>query len=93
MSAERFSAWYFTQPELIQELVVYGPPFLVSVLICLALGGRVRLMLLAWRFDPTLAASFDTLRAQAADDAEAEWTHDAKASVDELVARRSRGLR
>ena len=48
MSTERFSAWYFTQPELIQQLVLYGPPLLVSIVIGLALGGRVRLMWLAW---------------------------------------------
>ena len=47
MSTERFSAWYFAQPELIQELVVYGPPFLVSVLVCLALGGRVEVDIVA----------------------------------------------
>ena len=41
MSTERFSAWYFTQPELIQLLVLYGPPLLVSIVIGLALGGRL----------------------------------------------------
>lgn len=92
MSTERFSAWYFAQPELIQLLVLYGPPLLVSVVIGLALGGRVRLMLLAWKFNPTLVASLDTLRSQAEQDAESDWTHDAKASVDDLVARRRRGL-
>ena len=93
MSAERFSAWYFTQPELIQSLVLYGPPLLVSIVIGLALGGRVRLMLLAWKFDPAAGAALDTLASQAERDAESDWTHDAKASVDELVARRSRGVR
>ena len=92
MSTERFSAWYFTQPELIQELVLYGPPFLVSLIICTALGGRVRLMWLAWKFNPTLAASIDTLQSQSEQDADSDWTHDAKASVDDLVQRRRRGL-
>ena len=92
MSTERFSTWYFAQPELIQLLVLYGPPLLVSIAIGLALGGRVRLMLLAWRFNPTLAASFDTLRARTESESDSDWTHDAKASVDDLVARRSRGL-
>lgn len=92
MSTERFSAWYFAQPELVQLLVLYGPPLLVSIVIGLAMGGRPRLMLLAWRFNPTLAASFDTLRAQAESEADSDWTHDAKASVDDLVQRRRRGL-
>lgn len=92
MSTERFSAWYFAQPELIQLLVLYGPPLLVSIVIGLALGGRLRLMLLAWRFNPTLAASIDTLSSQAESEADSDWTHDAKASVDDLVARRRRGL-
>lgn len=93
MSTEGFSAWYFTQPELIQNLVLYGPPFLVSTAIVMALGGRIRLMWLAWMFNPTLAAPLDALRTKAEDDTEDDWTHDANASVDELVARRSRGLR
>jgi len=92
MSTERFSAWYFTQPELIQNLVVMGPPLLVSIIIGLALGGRLRLMLFAWRFDPPVAAALDTLCAQAEEDTDPDWTHDAKASVDDLVQRRRRGL-
>ena len=92
MSTERFSAWYFAQPELIQLLVLYGPPLLVSIVIGLALGGRLRLMLLAWTFDPAMAASLDTLRSQAEEEAETEWTHNAKASVDDLIQRRRRGL-
>ena len=92
MSTERFSAWYFTQPELVQLLVLYGPPLLVSIVIGLVLGGRLRLMLLAWKFDPALAASLDTLSAQAGEDADSDWTHDARASVDDLVQRRRRGL-
>lgn len=92
MSTERFSAWYFAQPELIQLFVLYGPPVLVSIVIGLALGGRLRLMVLAWRFNPTIAASLDAARAQAEGEADSDWTHDAKASVDDLVQRRRRGL-
>lgn len=92
MSAERFSAWFFTQTELVQHLVVLGPPFLVSVVIGLALGGRFRLMRLAWRYNPTLASALDTLHADAESEADSEWTHAAKASVDDLVQRRRRGL-
>lgn len=92
MSAERFSAWFLVQNELVQQLVLFGPPFLVSVVIGLALGGRFRLIPLAWKFNPTLASAIDTLRAEAERDADSEWTHAAKASVDDLVQRRRRGL-
>lgn len=92
MSTERFSAWYFTQPELVQLLGLYGPPLLVSIVIGLALGGRLRLMLLAWKFDPALAASLDSLRSESEEDADSAWTHNARDSVDDLVQRRRRGL-
>ncbi len=92
MFLERFGSWYFTQPQIIQEMVLFGPPFLVSVVIALALGGRSRLMVLAWMSNPTVAGPLDAERQQGQDDAEAEWAQDARASVDELVARRRRGI-
>ena len=92
MFLERFSDWYFTQPEMIQRVVLYGPPLLVSTIIGLALGGRMRLILLAWKFGPTAAGALDSLRRDAEVEAESDWAQDARASVDELVARRQRGL-
>ncbi|HEY1225155.1 MAG TPA: hypothetical protein VGE54_08025 [Brevundimonas sp.] len=92
MFLERFGSWYFAQPRIIQELVLFGPPFLVSVAITLALGGRVRLMVLAWVFNPTVAGPLDAERGRQEDEAETAWTRDAKASVDELIARRRRGV-
>jgi hypothetical protein len=92
MFLERFSDWYFTQPEMIQRAVLFGPPLLVSAIIGLALGGRARLIWLAWKFGPTAAGALDSLRRGAEVEAESDWTRDARASVDELVARRRRGL-
>ncbi len=92
MSLESFSAWFFEQPELIQNLVIYGPPALVSAGITLALGGRIRMVWLSWLSNPTLAASIDTERQAAEDEATPEWTHAAKDSIDELIARQRRGI-
>lgn len=92
MSVERFSAWYFAQTDLVQLLVLFGPPLLVSVVIASAMGGRLRLMGLAWLNNPTVAGALDASEEAAREEAEGEWTHDAKAAVDDLVARRSRGL-
>lgn len=93
MSVERFSAWYFAQPELIQLLILWGPPFLVSVVIGRTLGGRLRLMVFAWLFNPTVAGPLEAERSSGEDDAGRDWALDAKISVDELVARRQRGLK
>lgn len=92
MSVESFSAWFFEQPELIQNLVLYGPPVLVSAGITLALGGRIRMVWLSWLSNPALAASIEAERQAVEDEAAAEWTHAAKDSVDELIARRRRGI-
>lgn len=93
MSVERFSAWYFTQPELVQRLVVLGPPLLVSVVIMLALGARLRFIGLAWRYNPAIAAAIDGQRQREEDEAAGEWVETAKASVDDLIARQRRGVR
>ncbi|WP_374514368.1 hypothetical protein [Brevundimonas sp.] len=52
----------------------------------------MRLILLAWKFGPTAAGALDSLRRDAEVEAESDWAQDARASVDELVARRQRGL-
>lgn len=92
MFLERFSDWYFTQPEMIQGAVLCGPPLLVSAVIVLAVGGRVRLAWLAWMDGPAVAGARDAERRLEEAGAESEWTQGAKASVDELIARRQRGL-
>lgn len=92
MFLERFASWYFAQRQIVQEIVLFGPPFLVSVAITLAMGGRARLMVLAWMFNPTIAGPFDAERQRQKDEAESDWTRDARASVDELIARRRRGV-
>ena len=93
MPIERFSQWFFTQPEIIQRLVVYGPPLAVSALIGLGLGNGARLTWLSWLFNPAIASAIETARRIDQDEPEPDWTDTAKASVDELVARRGRGLR
>lgn len=92
MFVERFSEWYFTQPELVQQLVLYGPPLAVSLIISKALGGGLRRMVLAWMYNPTVAAAMDEDYGRKHDDAGPDWTEAAKASVDEEIARRRRGL-
>lgn len=93
MFVERFSAWWSTQPEMVQELVVLGPPALVAVGIMLALGARPRFIRLAWLYNPAIAAAIDAQRRREEEEAEGEWVESAKASVDDLVARRRRGVR
>lgn len=93
MSVERFSAWYFTQPELVQELVVLGPPFLVAAGIMLALGARLRFIGLAWLYNPAIAAAIDGELEREKEEADGEWVESARASVDDLVARQRRGVR
>ncbi len=91
MSIEHFSEWFFTQPELVQRLVVYGPPLLVSAIIVLALGGSLRLTFLSWMHSPALASALEADRRREQDETDG-WSDSAKASVDDLVARRRRGI-
>ena len=91
MSIEQFSQWFFAQPEIVQRLVVYGPPLLVSAIIVLALGGSLRLSLLSWLHSPTVASALEADRRQEQDGAD-DWADSARASVDDLVARRRRGI-
>lgn len=93
MSVERFSAWYFTQPELVQELVVVGPPLLVAVGIMLALGARPRFIGLARLYNPAIAAAIDSQLQREEEEADGEWVESANASVDDLIARQRRGVR
>lgn len=94
MSVERFSAWYFTQPELVQQLVVLGPPALVAVGIMLALGARPRFIGLVWRYNsPAIAAAIDGQLQREEEEADGEWVESANASVDDLIARQRRGVR
>lgn len=91
MPIERFSEWFIAQPDLIQRLVLFGPPLLVSAIIGVALGGSLRLTWLSWLHNPAVAAALEAERRREQDEVEG-WSDSAKASVDELVARRRRGL-
>ncbi|WP_439472404.1 hypothetical protein [Brevundimonas sp.] len=92
MAVEKFSAWFFEQPGLVQEAVLYGPPLLVSTVITVMLGGRLKTSLIAWLFNPSIAASVDAHRCATDEEADAEWTHAAKDSINEMIARRRRGI-
>lgn len=92
MSTHAFSAWFFTQPGWVQELVVAGPPFVVMAAICLILGQRFRVIALAWFVNPLLAPAAAVLFAQKDEEERNDWAREARASVDEAVIARRRGL-
>lgn len=90
MTPTAFQSWFFDQPEMIQNLVVGGPPFLVMMGIGLALGARFRFLALTWLLNPYVAPAFMAEQSQKEEEENAEWADNAKASVDELIARRNR---
>lgn len=92
MAVEKFSAWFFEQPGLLQEAILFGPPLLVSTVITVMLGGRLKTSLVAWLFNPTIAATVDTYRREIDGERDEDWTHSAKDSIDEMVAKRRRGI-
>jgi hypothetical protein len=92
MTVEKFSAWFFEQPGLLQDAILLGPPLLVSTVITVLLGGRLKTSLIAWLSNPTIAATVETYRREIDNEKDEAWTHSARDSIDEMIAKRRRGI-